>query len=328
MISNIYCLLLLAATGAMLSACDVHEFPAGEKAGVRLQLDFSDASEMPLYKDVEYGNGDWLKATRIPLASPEDFSLRHTIVAYAVDNSGKTSDEPVLRTVVTRSVADGLDAAVDLNLDNGKYVFYVWTDYVAKDAAADMYYDTSSLNDITYLSKGGYHGSDDMRDCFRGETIAAIGGSNTTATVRMERPLGKFVFLSDDASRLSAQSLADYTIIFRYCGYVPAVFNLFQNKPVDSWQGVSFSSSITMAAGNEAMLGFDYVMMNGKETTVPIALEIYDGEKRCVAATDAIEVPLMRNRLTVVRGHFLTSKAAGGVDIKVDFDGEYDYEAD
>lgn len=320
--------MLIAIVGATLSACDVHEFPADEEGGARLLLDFTDASEMPLYKEVEYGNGDLLKATRQPSAALENFTVRHTIVAYAVDNSGKMGDELALRTVVTRPVADALDAAVDVNLHKGKYVFYVWTDYVAKGTAADLYYDTSALGDIAYLSKGDYHGSDDMRDCFRGEAAATVGNGSTTVKVRMERPLGKFVFLSDDASRLSPQSLAEYTVVFRYCGYMPSVFSLFQNKPVDSWQGVSFSSSVALAAGNETMLGFDYVMMNGKETTVPIALEIYDGGKRRVAATDVIEVPLMRNRLTVVRGQFLTSKTAGGVDIKVDFDGEFDYEAD
>lgn len=320
--------MLIATVGATLSSCDVHEFPADEKPEVQLLLDFADTAEMPLYKDVEYGNGDVLKTTRQPLASSENFSVRHTIVAYAVDNSGKMSEEPAMRTVVTRPVAGGLDAAVSISLDRGKYVFYVWTDYVAKGTAVDLYYDTSALSDITYVSKGDYHGSDDMRDCFRGEAAAAVGNGSATVKVRMERPLGKFVFITNDASRLTPETLAGYTVVFRYCGYMPSVFSLFQNKPIDSWQGVSFSSNVAQADGNEATLGFDYVMMNGKETTVPIALEIYDGEKRRVAATEAVDVPLMRNKLTVVRGQFLTSKAAGGVDIKVDFDGEYDYEAD
>ena len=37
-------------------------------------------------------------------------------------------------------------------------------------------------------------------------------------------------------------------------------------------------------------------------------------------------MPVVRNKFTVVRGNFLSSKASGGVSIRTEFDGEYNLE--
>ena len=39
--------------------------------------------------------------------------------------------------------------------------------------------------------------------------------------------------------------------------------------------------------------------------------------------SEPIEVPLQRNRHTVIRGMFLMSEASGGVSINPEFDGDY-----
>ncbi|MDD6622868.1 MAG: hypothetical protein PUE90_09215, partial [Bacteroidales bacterium] len=103
----------------------------------------------------------------------------------------------------------------------------------------------------------------------------------------------------------------------------PCSFNMFTNKPADSWTGVAFTSRLIKINEQEAELGFDYVFVNGSEAKVSVCVEVYDSENNLLANINPIEVPLVRSQLTIVRGEFLTSKATGGVGIVPDFDGEY-----
>ena len=58
--------------------------------------------------------------------------------------------------------------------------------------------------------------------------------------------------------------------MFRYQGFMPCSFNMFTNKPADSWTGVAFDSTMQRLSDTEVELGFDYVFVNGGESTVPV----------------------------------------------------------
>ena len=175
--------------------------------------------------------------------------------------------------------------------------------------------------------------------------------------VEMERPLAKFKFISHDIvkflsyvlqqraiSQKEAEMKAqqgvspesadpkadpkadiknintnDFRVVFRYQGFMPCSFNMFTNKPADSWTGVAFDSTMQRLSDTEVELGFDYVFVNGGESTVPVSVEVYDTDGTLLSSTLPIDVP-------VVRGNFLSSKASGGVSIRTEFDGEYNLE--
>ena len=98
-----------------------------------------------------------------------------------------------------------------------------------------------------------------------------------------------------------------------------------KNSSDAKYRVVSYDGSITQLDDGEALLSFDYVMVNGHESSIPVAVEIYDG-KTLIANTGAINVPIVRNRLTTVRGKFLTSRANEGVGIDPGFDGDFNIE--
>ena len=118
----------------------------------------------------------------------------------------------------------------------------------------------------------------------------------------------------------------DFRVVFRYQGFMPCSFNMFTNKPADSWTGVAFDSTMQRLSDTEVELGFDYVFVNGGESTVPVSVEVYDTDGTLLSSTLPIDVPVVRNKLTVVRGNFLSSKASGGVSIRTELDGEYNLE--
>lgn len=110
---------------------------------------------------------------------------------------------------------------------------------------------------------------------------------------------------------------------------MPCAFNNFTNKPVNAITGAAFTGSITPLPDTpaEASLGSDYVFTNGTEASVLIVLDIYDtttGER--IASTDAINVPVMRNHLTIVKGPFLTCGTGSNIGVNPGFDGNINIE--
>lgn len=111
--------------------------------------------------------------------------------------------------------------------------------------------------------------------------------------------------------------------MFYYSGYMPCAFNIMDNKPCDSMTGVSFESTIKAVDEHEARLGFDYVFVNGKESSVMVTVALLDEDGTQLSRSNQIEVPLKRSMLTVVKGSFLIQETGGGVAIDPDFEGEF-----
>ena len=105
---------------------------------------------------------------------------------------------------------------------------------------------------------------------------------------------------------------------------MPSAFNMFTDKPADAWTGQSFEGKLTPISATEVELGFDYVFVNGKNTSVSVAVEIYDKEGNLIGNSPVIEVPLLRSQQTLVRGKFLTTQTGGSLGIDTEFDGAYD----
>lgn len=334
---------------SLLTGCDVHEFPevtppVETKAPITINLDFD--TEMPLYKEV-------LQAKPRSGNTPNAYDTRHIISVHRLLANG--SYDRTADTIVTFSCDDvaTLNCSREITLSQGNYNLFVWTDFVNEGSLSDKFYKTSDFTEIILSDKNNHVGSCDYRDGFRGLQQANINvGSHNEVTVEMKRPMAKFKFISTDYAdfvetmlkmealkknkELSSSNDApsdsrtinpdDYTVIFRYSGFMPCSYNMFTDKPADSWTGVSFNGALIPTGPNEVELGFDYVFVNGSEATVAVTLEVYNKDNELVASSRTITVPLNRSRLTIVKGSFLTSIAGGGVGIVPDFDGEYNIE--
>ncbi len=70
-------------------------------------------------------------------------------------------------------------------------------------------------------------------------------------------------------------------------------------------------------------MGFDYVFVGDSESVVSIIVEVYDTDGSLLSRTKSIDVPLMKSKLTTVRGKFLTTDASGGVVVNPDYEGDH-----
>ncbi len=117
---------------------------------------------------------------------------------------------------------------------------------------------------------------------------------------------------------------SDYYIRFYYTSFMPFMFDMFKNKPIDSRAGVQFDSEFSPISMDEVLMGFDYVMVNGHESSVIVQVALYDKKtNNLLSLTPSITVPIVRSRITTVRGDFLTLSTGGSIGVNAEFNGEY-----
>lgn len=303
-----------------MPSCDVHEFPDPGPKIISFVMNLEYDTELPLYKVVEYGD---VARTRAE-AAQEQYDIRYIVKAF--DAEDENSREALHSFVFTKDDISELGNSLTLDIPEGRYRFIIWTDYVLQGTEDDLYYKTDLFEEITF-TEGEHAGSTDMRDAFKGTVTADVSEASAETSVQMNRPLAKFNFVSTDLDlfldRTNSVSLDGYSVVFRYNGFMPSVYNLHTVKPTDASTGVFFRSDLKALADGQAELGFDYVFTNGNETTVSVAVEVYDVDGKMLSSYKPVDVPLIRSHLTTVKAAFLTSEAGGGVSILPDYDGEH-----
>ena len=291
---------------------------------------------------------DWLPDYAMVYTREEGLEIGYQIKLY---KSGET-DSPVWQTTVFTADFNRPDFTLDVSLYPGDYDVYVWSDVYDVATGKSIYYDSSNFAKITYTTP--YVGDTNYKDAVRGSHSFTIENTmylhpTATEVVNLERPLARYMFVATDLSdfidneltrgkmrgldtrqgeahpltRELEEELSHYTVKIIYPLYMPAVFDNFTDKPIDSWTDVSFEAKIIPQNEEEATLGFDYVMVNNTESAVQVAMEIYDEEGTKIGSTATILISTLRDRTTLVYGRFLTSQEDAGVTIDPDFAGQF-----
>ena len=322
-----------------LISCDVHEwpeYPEPVKKTIRLKLDFDTSmSEKEVFYNARSVN------------EIGDYEMRYVLRAFAVEsdeNGRSVSRNASWEYVFTRKVSfNDYDTFVDvpIELPAGDYSLMAWADFVLAGTTDDHFYAPDNFAEI--ILHGNHKANTDMRDAFRGKSEIVLSRSTGEIVVHMSRPLAKFSFVSTDLQKFIDKELQarnrnagmgdetrslnieDYKAMFYYNGVMPCAYNMFTGKPNDSKVGVRFESSITKTNESEVLMGFDYVFVNGTESTASITLALFDKDGKEIFTSNPIDVPLKRAQHTIMRGEFLTIETSGGVGIVPDFDGEYNY---
>lgn len=328
----------LLLVSALLTSCDVHEFPVPEpKPERQLTVELVFDHELPFFEHVEYDRNGNVMRSRSSACE-----RRYIIKAYAASRSGEMSRSEEGVWTFIRDSADPGDAVFVIDMPEGSYNLMVWSDFIDAGSDSDKHYFTADFSDISLIDRDNHHGSDETRDCFRG--TAEVSAADTRVTVDMGRPLARYTFICTDLDAFlesraphkvgeetadsrepsRAIDLSDYGVRFTYPQYMPRSFNMFTNRPADSWVGVTYDSDLRAIDDKHAQVGFDYVFVNSHDTSVNVALEIYDrNDGTTLARTRPIDVPLSRSKHTYVSGPFLTTTAGGAAGINPDFEGEF-----
>ncbi len=324
-------ILLYAALipAAFSSISCVHEYPdLDTPADVLVEFTFDLAAEMPELTSTYSGT----KA--IPDDDKHDF--RYQVRAYRQLPTGGYAKEPLFEAVYIKDKVEDIHYVDTIAVQEGTYRLLAWVDYIAEDSGKDLYYDTKDFSCIGLL--GDEHvANTELRDVFIGESVieARRFGSEVEpmkTSIELYRPVGKYEIVTDDLAEFIEQqsgnssdgksvSLDDFYAIISYRSFMPNNFNLTTSKPDDSARGITYRSPVIRLNDNEALLGFDYVLIP-EETVISISVAFYSKDGSLMTDTGAFDIPLKRGHVTKVVKKYLTGSVGGGVDIDTDFDGD------
>ena len=316
-----------------------------------------DLDDMPMFTTVDLGSvspgsssaADGSQTGGPGRAGEPEYDIRYTIDVFNSDTRDDSRAER--RIIVTLPAGDATSRSLDSNLQPGEYRLRVWADYVPAGTDDDKFYTTGDLRNISIIpNRDGTHpGNTHYRDAFVGTVTVEVPQDIRYASswdhdsivdrhtrVTLERPQALYYFMATDLRKFlsgqasDAESAAAYLeackVRVRYTGYMPWVFNIVTDRPVDSKLGQEYNAQIQRIDADRAILAFDHVFVGENETSVDVALEIYDPSGTLVSSVGPVTVPLNRGRYTLVEGDFLSATSAGGVGIDPHFKGEFNIE--
>lgn len=334
------------------------EPPAPERPQIEVEISL-DATDWPELTTIDWGHDNNSQRNRVRGGSrADDHKMRFTLNIYS-DNTDARYPSRNLQAVkiLVTDLPVSLDKVrerVGVDLPPGDFVAMVWVDYVdAMTPAVDLYYNTTDFSAISILGDD-HPGNCTQREAFRGATRFTVTAEGNiidlesraqieTVPVVAQRPMARYEFITTDLDDFIKQNISpasqsaddtsskapiapdpdDYTVHIRYTSYMPTTYNCHTDRPVDAKTGVSYYGRIVKKSEKEATLGFDHVFVNGSETTVQVALDVYSSSTgNLLASSDPISVPLKRNHNTYIKGKFLTTKANGGAGINPGFYGD------
>lgn len=231
-----------------------------------------------------------------------------------------------------------------ISMPVGHYDVWIWSDYVDPETEKSLFYNSDDFHAISLIEP--YRGDTYRKDAFQGMVEVCVPKSDEEvvrieAEVTLRRPLTGYAFIANDVKEFIEQEtrrlgpersvpshaptidFRNYTAKITYTGYIPYLYSIFRNKPIDSMLGVSYTGPIEITESGDALLAFDTALINGEESTLTMTLEVYDSKGELVSAMPGIVIPTKRNRATIVEAPFLTTKAQGGVDVDATFNGEF-----
>ena len=340
-------------------SCDVHEFPSNDQRRIPFDLDLHFNTDLPIHTEITHTKGSETKASYETHDVRYVINAYRTDLKRSTNRIADTSFvftkdcDGTLDYKAHLALPEGsydFNVWVDYVDDGSKRDKYYDTRDFSEIILANKGQHSGS-NEYREAFRGYSNGvvMDPLH--YSGQIVNEI---HNESSVEMMRPMGKFKFISTDVEAFLTKVMATlkeqgklnnidtditsksgyeqlksvieldkYRVVFRYNLFMPCSFNMFTDKPADSWTGVTFNSPILLEDDFDGMvLGHDFVFVNGSTTTLSISLEVYNNEGQKISSTNPINVPVVRNKLTLVKGEFLTSIASGGISINPGYDGE------
>ena len=329
---------ILLSLLAVLSCEKVHQWPEPGKEVdptiIETSVNISCEIDLDIEKIITKGSA----APVYTDEASEKYLRRFLIDIY---EEGQSGDNLVYSNVFTQEVTDMSNLTFNADLHTHKYKAVIWMDYVFKEDRKDLHYITSNgMSAIRTQPIASYKGSDDFKDA---QTVVfpfdltdqTEWFAHVTIDVPLQRPVAKITFEATDFEEFARKEgctegeiedfAKNYQIHFIYNGYLPTGFNVLTQKLNDSQTGYHFDSTPSWIKDTpDARMGFDYVFVNGEQSSVTVSVEIVSKKDGTVVnRTDGIVVPTYRGKETVVRDKFFTRDYVPGIGINPEFDGEF-----
>lgn len=221
----------------------------------------------------------------------------------------------------------------------GAYRMAAFATHVLDEQGTGIAYNVSDLGAITYLSET-YEGSTDIKECYDARADIDLSPAkwfaDTTISAVLSSPMGRVEVVSEDAKQFVTKLLGmsaevdlvaqnqefwdGYEVRWDYSLYFPTGYNVLSGQANRADLGIWFNTGITTLSDEEALLGYDYVFVNGESTSIGITLRVYDVTTGTLLNTyGGLMGDIYKGETTVIRGNFLTTEQGSGIGIDPGF---------
>lgn len=339
----------------LATSCDatIHEYPGKGESLVVVELNV-DRTPPQYYKELVYdqdGNRSETElAPELSQTYTADERLCMRIITELYEVASTESRTNTGRLVARREIAverlmEAPQDTLQFRVPEGRYRALSWADYAPQSNVSDWHFETGSLDavlvKVEHKPQVNHHkssaaGSSDFAIDFaadrQGAPILLRSGRATRADdgsipVYLERASGRFRLWATDLQEFlaSGKRIEDLDVRIIYKQYVSAGYNVDTQTPNAFVESRTMETSpSTVEADGSVLLAYDYVLTSSdREDHVLIDVFLYEDGQELNHYQD-IEVPLWRNRETVIKGPFLT-RSVGSGDIGIDegFDDEF-----
>ncbi len=256
----------------------------------------------------------------------ENCKIRFTVGLY---QDGKLADTRVLCLEPRADRVYPVDVLFE-NLRHKVYNVAVWSEFV-DEAEKSLAFEHEQ---ITYIAQcKPYRGSTEDKDAFslsKAEDLTqAVGEVEDRLT--LTRPFGKFRIVATDVEQFMTDrgytraQIEKMTVQLVYNGFFPCAYNVLENRPNDANSGYQYTGGVSWVDEETVkglMLTFDYVWVNGAESSTSVKLLIFNEQGQQVASSSDISIPYKRGYLTTIVGNFFGANSGGsGIGINTEFEG-------
>lgn len=324
---------LLAFSAVMFAGCqeelETLQEGTGEESVVRITLQAPEAMGMTRagagYTNSAKGgitNVDWTK-----------YDLRYQVAVYDAEGTNQVV-APIVKTV-QGSYAD-TDFEVRL-VNNRKYKFVAWADFVATGTTADLHYATSDLKNITCKDAVDKQLNDESRDAYfvtEDQTVDASKGVSLT----LRRPFAKVRVVTTDWDKNGTYMPDNFKVTYYNCKRftgLNAVTGVASGTDLDatianvkdtytatlgSKTEKDYSEGYEAESDKNRTLTVDYLLANADQSKIHFKLEALDNTTAVSSYDFTTDIPIQRNYLTTILGNLLTENTKISVQCDENFE--------
>jgi hypothetical protein len=269
-----------------------------------------------------------------------DYDIRYIIDIYEADPNLVTrvnsKTQRIVRTessIITRGI---YHVEEKLSLSQKHYKIIAWVDFVEKGTTADKYYNTADLQDISAIQQTARIGYNTTKDAFAGNFDLDLTVYKNQRfierdiVVKVKRPFAVYQIITTDIEKYitynqekSYSSIAPGKTRLVYNLFCPTGYNAFLHAPDDFTTGINYVYDIVdIVPQQQAIIAMDMVFVED-DTFYSVDFEIFSADDEHINTTRGLNINLKRNKLTIIRGEFLTKDIDdGSVGIDDGFDDE------
>ncbi|MDE6578875.1 MAG: hypothetical protein K2K58_11980 [Muribaculaceae bacterium] len=318
---------LIAAIFGILSGGCIHTYPHGEgedpsrlKTVLSLNLDIDlSAMEKMIPRSEETST----------------YSNYHIIIELAQSSLRPMRYETYV--VHNRTEQGNIDLTLPFTLTASIYDIRIWCDLATQHDNQPLHYDASDFARISRL----HHSSEEL--ALRAEItmpLCAYTSSqldlrqykeewNKTITLpfTLSPPVGLVKIVATDTDTFiehypNVITGSNYSASLSFTSPVAETFNLLTGEPNTYSSGIIFNSSLVMPSSEASTLLTVPVFTASSGENLTSDLIIYNSAQGIVARTRGLEIPVRRNRTTIVSGDFLSNFFESPLHVEYEWEGE------